>query len=448
MARNPIKATYAPGPSKVHGYNAETRPVDALVRSRGPGAGIQDMQLKASPKHSRDSTWERPLVFSSFLLTGVTAALLGPLIPELEAAWGIDHAQSGSLFLVQFASSSVAAVISNFNLRRSLIAGYALSAVALLGIAWGGWPLARGVMVISGFSLGLVISGSNLLVAEKNPDGRGAALATLNLIWGLGAVASPLLLAAFLEPFGAFALLEVLAVASAGTSLALAVVVRNPPREAADPSSNRPSAPAPAPLLALIGALFFFYVGTEISVGGWLVSLAAEFSTGPSLVSLVIGSGFWAAVLIGRATAVMALRRLGETSVYSVSLSIAAVGLATLLLAGSQAAVAAGAVLAGLGLAPLFPLTVSILTAATASNRAWVPGLLLACGGLGGSLLPWLTGRLSRASTDGGQVLEASLSRGFLVPIAGLVALASLFFVYLQRTRVAQAASAPDRRSP
>lgn len=382
-----------------------------------------------------DSKWERPVVFAGFLLTGVTAALLGPLIPELEAAWGIDHAQSGSLFLVQFASSSVAAIVSNFNLRRSLIAGYGLSAVALFGLVWGGWPLARLVMVVSGFSLGLAISGSNLLVAEKNPHRRGAALSALNLIWGLGAVSSPLLLAAFIESFGAFAFLQVLGIAAAGMSLALALVVRNPARGGLlDPTAARSPAPSPVPRLFLIGALFFFYVGTEISVGGWMVSLAEQFATGETIVSLIIGSGFWAAVLVGRASAALALQRIGEAAVYWISLSIAAFGLVALFLADSQAMVAAGAICSGLGLAPLFPLTVSILTTATSSNRAHVPGLLLACGGLGGSLLPWLTGQLSKASGSGATAIEASLSRGFLVPIGGLIVLAGLYLLHLRTT--------------
>jgi len=395
----------------------------------------------SAPSASSTLNSERLLLHACFLLTGVIAVLLGPLIPELEAAWNIDHAQTGSLFLVQFSASSIGAIVSSLNLRRSLVAGYALSAVSLLGLAYGGWPLARLFMAVSGFSLGLVISGSNLMVARKNPENRGAALSTLNLIWGLGAVTSPLLFAMFAKSLGAFGLLELLALLAATASVAMALKLSNPAPDGVDTAAD--GAPCPRhsapPLLLLVAALLFFYVGVEISIGGWLVTLSDQFSAERTVVSLIIGSGFWGALLTGRAIAAIVLERLSEATVYAVSLSVAATGAVCLFLADSRSAVAVGAVLSGLGLAALYPLTVSILAAVTASSRSHVAGLLMACGGFGGALLPWLTGRLSRASAKASEAvapeaLADSLSRGFLVPIGGLIALA-IFFALYHRSR-------------
>lgn len=387
------------------------------------------------------SRWERFCLLSAFLLTGVIAVLLGPLIPELEARWGIDHAQSGSLFLVQFSASSLGAIVSSLNLRRSLVAGYALTAVSLVVLVLGGWPLARLAMAISGFGLGLVITGSNLLVARKNPHRAGAAVATLNVIWGLGAVSGPLLFAAFSQWIGAFGLLRMLAVLALCASAALAATLTNPPgaghapkiphgapKPTLDPESSGPW------LLLLVGALFFFYVGIEISIGGWLVALSDQFSSERSVTSLIIGSGFWGAILVGRANSAILLRRLSETRVYSASLIVAGVGALTLFLAESQTAVAAGALLAGLGLAALFPLNVSILAATTSSNHSQVAGVLMAFGGFGGALLPWLTGQLSHGAGAGAAAATDSLSRGFLVPIVALAALALLFSLYRRIT--------------
>lgn len=394
-----------------------------------------------TPSALRASNSERRLLHACFLLTGVTAVLLGPLIPEFEATWNIDHAQSASLFLVQFAASSIGAVISSLNLRRSLVAGYALSAVSLLGLAYGGWPLARFFMAVSGFSLGLVISGANLIVARKNPENRGAALSTLNLIWGLGAVTSPLLFAMFAKSIGAFGLLELLALLAATASVAMALKLSNPAASPSGTDSETSVQRSTTPLLGLVAALLFFYVGVEISIGGWLVTLSDQFSDERTVISLIIGSGFWGALLTGRAIAAIVLKRLTEATVYAVSLSVAATGAVCLFLADSRSAVAVGAVLSGLGLAALYPLTVSILAAATASKRPHVAGLLMACGGLGGALLPWLTGRLSRVSGEasaGAETAASSLSHGFLVPIAGLTALVVLFTVYYWTTSTAR----------
>ena len=253
-----------------------------------------------------------------------------------------------------------------------------------------------------------------------------------------------LLFAAFLDWTGAFGLLRILGVFALVASGALALTLRNPdpadPIRGASAGAESPRV-APLPLLLLVALLFFFYVGVEISIGGWLVALSDQFASERSVLSLVIGSGFWGAILVGRANSAIMLRRLREATVYSASLLVAGAGAIGLFLADSQATVAVSAILAGLGLAALFPLNVSILAAVTTSNRAHVAGFLMAFGGFGGALLPWLTGRLSRGSGPTAQDLAGSLSRGFLVPIAGLAILAVLFGVYRWTRAPARAAA-------
>lgn len=402
--------------------------------------------MHASHEQTRDSSagarWEHGLLLAGFLLVGVIAVLLGPLIPELESAWGIDHAQTGSLFLVQFAASSIGAIISSLNLRRSIVAGYALAAVALVGVVFGGWPLARPSMALLGFSLGLLIAGSNLMVARKNPDSRGRALSTLNFIWGIGAVSCPLLFAVLGKSVGAFGLLAIFAILSALSSIGLALMLTDAPGEGC-PVSDESGNPENLSMLILTACLIFLYVGIEMSVGGWLVTLSDQLSVERSVVSLIIGSGFWGALLTGRGLAAIILRRLAEPPVYGMSLAIALAGSLMLFLAESRVAVAAGGILAGLGLAALYPLTVSILARVTES-RARVAGPVMAFGGFGGALLPWLTGRLSQA----GDAAVASLSRGFLVPIVGLGIMAALYLTYQAARRRSHARAAPDAGSP
>jgi fucose permease len=75
---------------------------------------------------------------------------------------------------------------------------------------------------------------------------------------------------------------------------------------------------------------------------------------------------------------------------------------------------------AGLGLAPLFPLTVSRIAAETAGRGAGRAGWVFVGSGLGGATLPWLTARVGGGA--------ANLQHGFVVPLAalGLLALLSL----------------------
>ncbi len=359
-------------------------------------------------------------VGAGFFLTGVVSVLLGPIIPELRADWGVTRSQVASLFVAQFVASSLGAVLSGFHLRRSLIAGYGLIATGLAGFAAGGWPLARPAMAVTGFGLGLAIAASNLWTAHRYPERRGASLATLNLLWGLGAVSCPLLVAAARGHLPVAATLGLLAIPAALACAALlgilgfggSVAAR---RATADAGGG---AGASIGLLAVVATMLFVYVGVENAVGGWLVTLSDELGGERAVVSLVIGSGFWGAILVGRAGTPWVLRHLSETALFRTCLALAAFGTLLLVLSGSRVAMASGAVATGLGMAPLFPLTVSILAAATAGTRSRTAGWVLACGGLGGAALPWLTGQVTGAS--------GTLRHGFVVPLAGLIVLTAL----------------------
>lgn len=367
---------------------------------------------------SRGLTAESVALYGGFLLNGAVSVLLGPVIPELRVVWGVAPAAAASLFVAQFAASSLGAVASSFHLRLSLFLGYGAIAAGVALLATGEWSLARIAMGTVGVGLGLTIPATNLVVSHRNPGRRGAALATLNLTWGVGAMACPLVFAALRGRVPATAALWGLAAAAAITSLATAFAAADAaPSPASQESAVRPR----FGFLLLIAAMLFLYVGSESTMGGWLVELADQLGGEKTAVSMLIGSCFWGAILAGRASASVLLRRISEPALYTASLALALAGTSTVLLAETRAGVAVGAIAAGAGMAPLFPLTISILTARTASSGSRGTGWVFACGGFGGALLPWLTGQ----ATGG-----ADPSRGFVVPVAGMALLAILYALH------------------
>ncbi len=397
------------------------------------------------------ATPDRGALYAGFLLTGAATVLLGPLLPELSREWRLPAADLGSLFVVQFLSSSVGAVLSSYRLGLSLTLGYLLVAVGLASLSLAGWPLALAPMAALGLGLGLAIPATNLRIAHAQSTRRGAALSSLNLVWGAGAVACPLLFAVRPQGMSGDDVLVVLAAAAGLVMMALLALPRAWPAgdgedasehavsaasgtpDASDPASTdaagRPVNRALRPGLVLIAAIMFLYVGIENSVGGWLVSLADEFQPLRSVTSLWIGSGFWAALLASRAAAPLLLRRMSEPALYGAGIALAAGGLLGLLMSGSQAGVALSAMAAGAGLAPLFPLTVSLLADLTAATRSRSTGWVFALAGAGGAFLPWLVGQLA-GGADG-------LAAGFAAPAAGLVLLALLFGLLRRQTAAA-----------
>ncbi len=365
----------------------------------------------------------RAPLYAGFLLTGVVTVLLGPLLPELSREWRLPVDRLAPLFVAQFLASALGSFLSSYRQGLSLVLGYFLIAVGLLSLAIATWPLALAAVAATGLGLGLAIPATNLRVAHSQPTRRGAALSSLNLAWGAGAVACPLLFAARPRGTSSDAVLVVLAVA-AGLVLLVLVRTLGGAEDRADPGSagdsNQASTPASITVtLAIIAAILFLYVGIENAVGGWLVSLADQFQPARAATSLWIGSGFWAALLASRALAPLLLRRFSEPALYSAGIALAGVGLVGLLTGRSLEVVAVSAVAVGAGLAPLFPLTISFLAELTASSRSRSTGWVFALAGTGGAAMPWLTAQVAGGADR--------LATGFVAPMAGLVFLALLF---------------------
>jgi FHS family glucose/mannose:H+ symporter-like MFS transporter len=361
-------------------------------------------------------------LYASFFFSGIATVILGPLLPELRARWGLSPEQAALLFLAQFLSTAVGAVLSPRDLRRSPIAGYAFVAAGFAMLAVAAWPFALGALALVGFGLGLVMPATNLLVAYGHPERRAAALNQLNFVWCFGAVSSPLLFVVVPQRTAA---LGVLAVATALASLSLLRWLASP----VESVTPEPAAlPLPSPrrsILVLLTAQIFLYTGTEAAIGGWIVDVFGR----RDLVSLLVGSGFWASLLCGRAAAPFALRRVTENALQSLGLALAGTGALALLLSESRGLTALGAGLAGLGLAPLFPLLVSAL-AHQEGARSRATGIVFAFAGLGPAALPSLSGRVAGVS---------GLLRGvFLVPLVaiGLMALLGAVGRALARRRL------------
>ena len=296
--------------------------------------------------------------------------------------------------------------------------GYFAAAGGVAVLALDAWPLPVAGAALLGFGLGLTIPATNLLVAERHRESRASALATLNLVWSLGAVSCPLLFLAIDRGVPSSWLLGSLAVLTAVAGAAILVSLRT---EAHAPDLQQDGSRAPdvgLSQLVFLGAMLFLYVGSESAIGGWLVTLSDRLGGERSVASLFIGSGFWAALLVGRAATPLLLRSWREEVLFRAALAFAAAGALLVLLAGSRSTLALGAVTAGLGLAPLFPLTVSRISSETAGRSARLTGWVFVGSGLGGATLPWLTERVGGGAS--------SLQHGFVVPLAGLVLLALL----------------------
>lgn len=377
----------------------------------GTSTATSPSSAKDTPAGKRVSA----LFYAEFFLTGIVTTLLGPMLPSLANRLTISQADAGTFFVAQFSGSAVGAIFSNMRLRRSLVVGMALISAGVGTAAHGNLATAHLSIFIYGLGLGLVIPATNMLVAKSSSEGRGARLNLLNFAWGAGATASPILVAAGLRWFGLSNVLILIASSTAMIWIMMLLVAQLPSEPALlqKSSDNGPQILLPFLLLC---AMLFLYVGIENAVGGWIAALMAQLGSNTEAASALAVFFFWGALLLGRALAPAVLKRYSEAAIHRAGVILGATGAAILMLARTPAMVGAGSIVAGLGLAPVFALTISLLAEQEERSGRRAGGWVFALGGMGGAALPWLSGRVAS--------LRGSIHSGYSVPI-----LATLLFL-------------------
>jgi MFS transporter, FHS family, glucose/mannose:H+ symporter len=397
------------------------------------GSKFTQHNLRGSPLP--DSTPTKGTVFAhlDFVLVGMVMTVLGPILPSLSLRWGLNDMQAGYLFFAQFGSSCLGMLVSGTLVRRygyrlTMMFGLAMSGVGVALLARADWGFGLLAVCIFGVAFGTNTPATNLLVARSYAPNSAPALNLLNSSWGVGAMGCPLLVALALRvhrvPVFLYALagaLILLVVLMAGFSFR----VDKHQKPAAEMSATR-SNPWKHHLLPIIAMLFFVYVGSENSVGGWVASYAHRITVDSSTFWTITPSFFWGALLLGRALAPLALRRVHETKLAGVGVALAAIGVSVLLLSKTMAPVVAGASLAGLGFSSVYPINVSLLSHWFGETTTRVSGVVFALGNLGGAVLPWIVGFLSTRM--------GSLRAGLSVPLCGALGMLVFYLVHKSKS--------------
>jgi fucose permease len=370
---------------------------------------------------------------AAFVPIGIVTVLLGPLLPLLSARWSLNYLQAGSLFTAQFLGSTIAVglsgvIVSRWGFRFAINAGLLAMAVGVGTLPFSSRFL--GLICIScyGAGLGLAIPAANLLVAALNAQRRSAALNLLNFWWSVGAVACPFLVAAaakvnqiplFLVMVAGCLLLVLLGTAALPSFVEPATVrdtVRDDERSDASPLHwNWRS-------LFVLAALFFLYVGTENAFGGWIASYAKSLGTSSPTLSVMTPSFFYAALMIGRWIANFVLNKTDEIKTARAGLFVAFLGMAGLVFSRTIPLVVSSVSVAGLGLAAVYPITISRLSQEFGTAASRVGSVMFTMANLGGASLPWLVGYSSHKFNH--------LGVGLAVPVAATGFMSILYYFY------------------
>jgi FHS family glucose/mannose:H+ symporter-like MFS transporter len=368
----------------------------------------------------KNARFEWFLLHAGFVLIGIITASLGPLIPLYQHKWGISDAQAGYFFPAQYAVSILGVIATSwllprFGTAKVLGLGFFFLSLGMGFLGMSPWYLTAFFVTLNGVGYGLANPTTNLRGTQLPSKNVAAAVSLLNFSWGVGAVACPFIVKALVSRAG----LRGFGIAVAVFTLALsathflrkvpAMDLRRPKHSLAEWKQKLSSSQA-IPLLAM----FFLYVGTEASIGGWVGTLESRLPGSGGISALAVATSvFYAFLLLGRGLAPLALRRHTTLILAVVGSSTASVGGVLIILARAHGLFLLGVAIAGLGCATLFPVLVTWLADNFREDANWIGALYFSAASLGGGVVPKLVGTIATQSH--------SLREGLMVPLAGSI---------------------------
>jgi fucose permease len=343
---------------------------------------------------------------AAYVLVGWRGLLVPSLIRFVQPGFGQDDAGLGAYFLLTTLAYGVGSMFGGRVIRglgsRVVIPGAAL--LMALGLLVQGFTGAWLVFALAGALVSIGAStadvGINALILDLFPRSRGRALNLLHVMYSVGALSAPLLLAWAVGAGVPWqSLLGVTGVVVLVAALGLALTVPPHPIALAPAAGAAPEHRATGarrlPLFLLVMAISVAcYVAAEAGVSDWLVRYLEALPLGEASLALTL---FWGGIAVGR----LVFARLGnriEPQAAASALGIA--GGAVLLVAllvpvETVTPFLFGAV--GLAFGPIFPLVVAAAGARMPGRSATVTGTLITAAVLGALVYPPAIGFLSGA---------------------------------------------------
>lgn len=359
---------------------------------------------------------EIALAFAGFVVIGLGGGAGGVLLPAQIREYGVDKSIIGLLFFAfsagyLLAGAANGALLRRLGLRGDLMLGTGVFAASTFAAGLRpAFPVLLALTVLFGLGSGVIDATLNAYVAAlPNPT---ALLNQLHACYGIGALTGPVLASGLLDRglswgavylvFAAAAMPLIAAYARRyPTSLPDPMSLPDPTSLPADAASARTSSLGAAvrhPAVLLSAVFLTVYVGAEVTLGNWAFSFLVEERGQDSLLAGRVVGGFWLGFTLGRFVLSALAQRFGIGPVALTFGCLGVLGAGTMLtwLVPGGIAAAAGFVLLGAALGPIFPLTIAVLPQLT---PGWIVptaiGLLVGVSVVGGAFFPWLAGTIA-----------------------------------------------------
>ena len=366
------------------------------------------------------------LLFTVYIVVGLAAGSLGPAIPGFAEATGETAGRIGMLFIfyrIGYISGSLGGgrVIDAWGAGRltSWLAFLIAASLSLLSFA-ANLPLLFAAILLLGLGLGATEVSSQTNLIRLHGERVGPCMNGLHLMYCVGAIIAPLLVAFFYSRRDLPTAFRLIALAAA--LVAFAALRRRGEAGIAE-KSETVFAKAPVSMIAFLAAGLLFTGAAESSLAGWLYSYAlAETGAGERFAG-ILTSSFWLTMTVGRLAGVWLVRKAGAFRLLLWSSGAAVFSMAGLLVSGSLPSLWITIVLAGLFEASVVPLVFTFAGEKKIASGPIVGFFVVACS-CGGMVFPPLLGAFMQRHGFG--LFAPGIA---VLQLAAFLAFAAVFFM-------------------
>ncbi|TFY77871.1 hypothetical protein EWM64_g6140 [Hericium alpestre] len=421
----------------------DKEPDPALQESKD-GAGVEDISVEEPPitpaqgNHKLKANIQFASLCWTLFLAGWNDGTTGPLLPRMQEVYHVGFAIVSLIFVfncVGFVTGSISNIwlTDRLGFGKTIVLG---SVAQMIGYCFQSpappFPVFVMGYCINGFGLALQDAQANGFVASYR-DNAAAKMGILHAVYGLGALASPLVATQFAQvPHWSFHYLVSLGIAFSN-AVFLASVFRFqtqdacfaeiglPPAEQGTSEESKYSQIFRLKVVHLLAFFILVYVGVEVTIGGWIVTYIIQVRHGgPS--SGYISAGFFGGLTLGRVALLWVNKKVGERLVVFIYILLAIALELVIWLVPSLIGGAVSVSLVGMLLGPVYPI---VMNEASRILPRWLLtgciGWIAGFGQTGSAILPFMTGAIaSRAGISSLQPLLVSMM-GLLVVLWALV---------------------------
>jgi len=352
------------------------------------------------------------LAFAGFVSLGLPDAVLGIAWPSLRREFSLTQAALGWILAAAASGYFSSGLLAGRLMARAGVGSLLFASTVLVVAGVLGYTFAPSVLVFAlaavvvGFGSGAIDAGLNAHAARHFTPGH---MAWLHAAYSAGAALGSVVMArAVMTAGGVRAGYGAVAALLVALSVAFFLTRRFWSENGAARSPSPPTEPPPVSMGALealrkravkFGALsFFVYSGVELGAGHWAYTILVQSRNVSEDTAGLVVSAYWASIFVGRVASGFLVGRIGNVRIVRYGTGFAAAGAAAFAVSALPSIVsAAGLVLVGLAIAPIYPALMSETPRRTGDAAGHAIGFQVSGAIAGAVTLPALGGLMAEA---------------------------------------------------